>query len=1023
MLRIVRAGSYWLLFTMFVLSSAWAVTPGSLISQYAHTTWKIGDGVFFGTPTTVAQTTDGYLWIGTNLGLVRFDGVRFVQWNPPAGQRLLDSRIFSLLGSRDGSLWIGTGYSVSRWKDGQLTNYPELSGRIEALLEDDAGTIWLARTQITDGMGPVCRIEPGRLRCFGVSDGVPFPNVLQLAKNGDGDLWLSGYSELCRWKPGESTIYFPNRTGRQEGFALFNAIATGPDGSTWVVVDRSSPTLRLEHFTYGRWTSQLFRTIPAKNSEISTIFVDRDNQMWIGTNGHGVFRVQGDRVDHFDRTDGLSSNTVEGFYQDKEGTLWVVTSSGIDNFRDLHVVSYSMREGLTADGAVSVLASHNGGLWVIDDYDTAERLEKGKFAVFLPRPDLPGRHVTTMFEDHAGRLWFGLDHDLCVYDNGVFRTIRSADGKPLGIVFSITEDTRHKIWVRAGPNLDEIDQLTARQELTAPPISTSYILTATPDGGIVIGFVDGDLLKYRDGQMQSIASNEVGNTRQIRDLLVDPDGTVWGTTLDELFSLRGSTRENLTVRNGLPCDGLFALVEDETDAIWLYSQCGLIRIARSELNRWWQNPHTVVHTQLYDEGDGVQPGLTSLKPQATRTSDGHLWFANGHLLQEIDPEHPGKNIVPPPVHVESVIADRETYSPQEGLHLPPLTRDLEIQYTALSFVAPQKVRFRYRLEGRDVAWQEPGSRRQAFYSDLKPGRYRFRVIACNNDGIWNDEGALLAFSIAPAWYQTMWFQLLCTLVGVFVVWTLYRVRLRQIAAAMNARFDERMNERTRLAREFHDTLLQTIQGSKMVADDALDAPADPEHMHHALEKLSAWMGEAAEEGRAALNSLRTSVTQRNDLAEAFERAMESGLIPASMSVSLSVIGTPGDMHPIVRDEVYRIGYEAIRNASLHSLASQLEVELSYGQDLTFRVKDNGIGIDPAVIAAGKDGHFGLQGMRERVARIGGKLSLVSSANSGTELRLVVPGSIIFRKTRTVRGTLLTKIRDLFWQSDAPSKFE
>jgi signal transduction histidine kinase len=338
-------------------------------------------------------------------------------------------------------------------------------------------------------------------------------------------------------------------------------------------------------------------------------------------------------------------------------------------------------------------------------------------------------------------------------------------------------------------------------------------------------------------------------------------------------------------------------------------------------------------------------------------------------------------------------------------------------------VAPQKVRFRYRLEGRDVAWQEPGSRRQAFYSDLKPGRYRFRVIACNNDGIWNDEGALLAFSIAPAWYQTMWFQLICTLVGVFVVWTLYRVRLRQIAAAMNARFDERMNERTRLAREFHDTLLQTIQGSKMVADDALDAPADPEHMHHALEKLSAWMGEAAEEGRAALNSLRTSVTQRNDLAEAFERAMESGLIPASMSVSLSVIGTPSDMHPIVRDEGYRIGYEAIRNASLHSLASQLEVELSYGQDLTFRVKDNGIGIDPAVIAAGKDGHFGLQGMRERGARIGGKLSLVSSTNSGTELRLVVPGSIIFRKTRTVRRTLLTKIRDLFWQSDAPSKFE
>jgi signal transduction histidine kinase len=334
------------------------------------------------------------------------------------------------------------------------------------------------------------------------------------------------------------------------------------------------------------------------------------------------------------------------------------------------------------------------------------------------------------------------------------------------------------------------------------------------------------------------------------------------------------------------------------------------------------------------------------------------------------------------------------------------------------------VRFRYKLEGRDAGWQEPGSRRQAFYTDPGPGKYRFLAIACNNDGVWNDTGAQLNFSIAPAWYQTARFKLLCGVFILLIVWALYRLRVRQIASTMSAGFDERLAERTRLAREFHDTLLQTIQGSKMVADDALDESADPARMHHALEKLSTWLGQATQEGRAALNSLRASTTQRNDLAEAFRRATESDRIPASMSVSFSVIGHPGEMHPIVRDEVCRIGYEAIRNASLHSRATRLDVELGYAQDLTLRVKDNGVGIDPLVLDKGRDGHFGLQGMRERSARIGGKLTLLSSAASGTEIKLFVPGNIIFGSRRPSRRSFLVRIQKLFrraGRSSAPDR--
>jgi len=262
--------------------------------------------------------------------------------------------------------------------------------------------------------------------------------------------------------------------------------------------------------------------------------------------------------------------------------------------------------------------------------------------------------------------------------------------------------------------------------------------------------------------------------------------------------------------------------------------------------------------------------------------------------------------------------------------------------------------------------------------------------------VWNETGATLDFKVAAAWYQTIWFRSMCSVVGVLLLWAIYRLRVRRIAATMKSRFDERLSERTRIARDLHDTFLQTIQGSKLVADDALSATTDPSHMRLAMEKLSAWLGRATEEGRAALNSLRTSTTEGNDLAEAFGRALEECRIHSSMEVSFEVAGQIQEMHPIVRDEVYRIGYEAIRNACAHSQATQLRVELSYGQDLGLRIGDNGVGIDPDIAHRGRPGHFGLQSMRERAARIMGKFSVDSSAGSGTVINLTVPGGIIYR---------------------------
>src|SRR5262249_2235633 len=294
-----------------------------------------------------------------------------------------------------------------------------------------------------------------------------------------------------------------------------------------------------------------------------------------------------------------------------------------------------------------------------------------------------------------------------------------------------------------------------------------------------------------------------------------------------------------------------------------------------------------------------------------------------------------------------------------AVRLPPRSRSIEIGYTGLSFANPQAIKFRYRLDGRDREWQEAGTRRQVFYDELPPGAYRFHVTASNKEGVWNDTGTSIDFIVAPAYYQTAWFRALMAIAAATLLWAFYQLRIRQIARSLNARFDERLAERTRVAREIHDTLLQTVQGSKMVADTALSRPDDADGMRQTMEKVSTWLGQASAEGRAAIGALRASTTDTNNLAEALRRAIEDGKRQTTIDANLTVVGTAREMHPLVRDEIYRMGYEAIRNACTHSGGSRLDVQLIYGQDLVVRVTDDGAGIDPSIADAGKQGHFGL----------------------------------------------------------------
>jgi PAS domain S-box-containing protein len=409
----------------------------------------------------------------------------------------------------------------------------------------------------------------------------------------------------------------------------------------------------------------------------------------------------------------------------------------------------------------------------------------GKITSIQPRNGLPGRAVTSLLEDRAGRLWVGVDQELSVYEQGKFRKIHTRDGGPLGIVRAMTEDVDGSIWAATGPptnrpQLLRIQDLRIREEISSPQLPATNTLASDPQGGVWLGLTSGGLARYRNGQMEFFSSNQSPHDGPVHGLLVNSDSSVLAATPSGLLGWKNGRVQTLTVRNGLPCDVIYSLISDRKSALWLYTVCGLIAIPNAELQRWWESPDMTVKSRLLDVFDGAQPMSTVFRPNASQSPDGRLWFANQNVVQMIDPDHLDGNPILPPVHVEEIIADHKRYAPRDSLRLPALTRDLEVDYTALSFVAPQKVRFRYKLEGHDSEWQDPGTRRQAFYADLRPGNYRFRVIASNNDGVWNEEGTLLDFSVAPAYYQTNWFRALCVTAFLGVLWALYQVRIQQV---------------------------------------------------------------------------------------------------------------------------------------------------------------------------------------------------------------------------------------------------
>jgi signal transduction histidine kinase/ligand-binding sensor domain-containing protein len=998
------------LFLLFVLAStAWAVDPHTLISQYGHTAWRIQDGVL-SNPGLITQTTDGYIWVATVAGLMRFDGVKFTPWTAPKGQSLPGSGISFLLGGRDGSLWIGTPGGLSHLKDGELFNYkttPNSPG-INDIIEDHAGTIWVTRYRMNDGGGSLCRVDGDKLRCYGEKDGNPGKYAIGLVEDTAGNIWF-GCKMLCRWASDSFSFYFKDQLKNPAGDGVLR-VAAGPSGSVWASLGGTGRKLGVQYYSEGKWASYVVPGFDGATVVADVLFVDRNHSLWVGTESHGLYRIHDGVADHYGSANGLSGDTVEYIYEDREGNLWVTTDRGVDMFRDLPVLTFSTSEGFIGSLVHSVLALSNGSVWV-GNIGAVDIVRAGRVSAIAANRGLPGQHVEAMLQDHTGQIWLGVDNTIMTYRLGRFSAIKNSDATlfgRLGNARGFAEDVEGNIW--ALTHIDVPDQMhllrikdqNVEQDIRVDDVINARFLAADRSAGIWLASAHGKFVHYRDGKAEaviSLAKEEIG----IRSLFVDSDNAVSFATSKGFYRWKDGHLSVMDSRNGLPCSALASAIKDDRGSFWLYGRCGLLRVSASDYESWLKFPAASLSVKTFDALDGSQPGYELSQPEVSKSADGRLWFASSDKIQMIDPSRTYTNVIPPPVYVEEVIADRKNYPPGAGLRLPALTRDIEIDYTALSFVVPQKVRFRYKLEGRDTTWQEPGTRRQAFYSDLRPRKYRFRVIACNNDGLWNEQGATLDFSVAPAWYQTNWFRVSCAATLLMLLYLLYQLRVRQLHHQFSIGLEARFNERTRIARELHDTLLQSFQGLMLrfqTVDEML--PARPLDAKKALEGALDRADQAISEGRDAITDIRATTLASHDLEKSITALMtslsEELAAGNGRSVTFRVLveGVPRAVRPTLQDEIYRIARESLRNAFRHAQAGHIETEITYGESLRLRFRDDGKGMDPSVVErGGRSGHWGLPGIRERAKQIGAELTVWSELGAGTEVELNIPGSIAY----------------------------
>jgi len=976
------------------MGRSWALDRQASASQYSRQQWSIEDGFRIGQVSSIAQTPDGYLWIGGENGLLSFDGQKF-QAFPTSGQSSI-THVLGLTTDAQGALWIWMqGANVLRYRDKRFTNATDelgLEGEITALSSGTQGSLLMSTLEQR-----IFEYSDGRIRRIGWTN-VPNSLVLALAESQDGRVWAGIRDHGLSYIENGRVVPLSIRTATKK----VNCLLGHGKKALWVGTDEG---LFL-------WTGSSLERVPGpagfSRTQVVSIVEDRDGNLWCGTD-NGLFRVSENKRKQQTASGPFLSQNITALFQDREGGLWIGAAGGLQRWRDFafQPIKEDRNSRASLDGPIYVdeqntawVASQNGGLYRVNE-NGVERC----------RPDVLGSDVIYSLGGRNGDVWVGrrnggVTHLHSFSEDIAAETFTTADGLTQNTVLSVLETRIGTVW--AGTLNGGLSRLRDGRWYTftiANGLPSNAISTICEDseGVLWVGTPEG-LASFSDGHWHSYTLQDGLPSNDVSSILPDADGNgrsiLWVGTARGLASFRSGRIRTIASDSDVLREPIWGLTKDFAGYLWLSTPDHLARVGRDQLLK--QNVSST-NVRLFGRLDGIeQPGgLRRMRGLETDIT-GRVWVGTKGGLRVTTSAHVHHLPVSTIVDIDSIITDGGAVNLQTA-RIPAPQRRIVFDYNGLNFAAHDRILFRYRLDPYDKDWSEAVASRQAVYTHLDPGQYRFRVIASNGEGEWSSTEAHASILIEPAVWETGWFRSVCLLGAALLFWCAYNFRMHQIAAKNSLILEGRVAERMRIAQDLHDTLLQSFH-ALMLRFQAVNnmLPSQPIEAKELLDNAIDRAAEALTESRDAVQKLRSSSLGSTDLAEALTRLGDelrdahADLAPVPVFRVL-VEGLPRGINALVRDDLYRIGREAIGNAFRHAHAQQVEVELRYEPDaVALRVRDDGVGIESRLLARGnREGHWGLPGMRERTRGLGGRFTAWSEHRQGTEIEASIPGRVAY----------------------------
>lgn len=954
----------WMLLAGLAVAPASALDPGRRLTQYLQRIWQTRQGLPQSSILAVHQTKDGYLWLGTPDGLVRFDGVRFTSPDDLDGLALPKMSVRQLAEDSRGALWVATDNAgLFRIENGTVAQFSKRDGlpsdNVTCLFPGRQNDLWACTArgfaQIADGK---VQTIGGAQAAFGAA-----------AQRKDGSIWLGGEGPALTVWNGKQFSTVSLRTLPR--YARVQAMLDGPDDALWI--GTTAGLVRLQNGRERRFTKGPGQANALADDSVLSLAQGSNGSVWIGTDG-GFSRWRDGEIESFLPKNGLSQSTVASMYEDREGSLWVGTKRGLNQLVDRRTLPFTTSEGLPSDDTGPVFQDPRGIIWVGTSGAGLARFDGRGSSVLTKQDGLSSNSIVALAGDAKGTLWVGTDAGLDQIRGGRIARILP------GSIRSLYQSRDGNLWIGTSKGAARL-RSGAIERLKSPEAVVSFV----ESGAAILAAVQGVGIEAFDKRTLHQLSRPNLPIRDADTLFRDPEGRVWvGGVGSGLHLLTDGGQVGFSMSDGLFDDEIYGIVGDHQDRLWLASSKGIFSVNRRELIDFAAGKTNRVASTPFSPLDGLQTVecRSGVEPAVWRMRDGRLSFSTIRGLLAIDPDQTQLKMDAPPVVIESVAIDGRIRNSNATRQLAPGDQNLEFRYTALSLRAPQRITFQYKLEGFDRAWVDAGTRRQAFYTNLRPGDYRFRVTACNADGTCNEAGTALAFVLPAHFYQRTWFYVVCGVLIAALAQLAYMYRIRHI----ERQFGVILAERSRIARELHDTLLQGFSGVTMEMQ-ALSGRLP----HEAREALRDIIHDAADcltQARQSVSDLRRNRAASPGLAA--ELSESAGQLTASGGARLKLVveRLSHRLPAYVEYNLLRIAQEAIINAVRHAGARTIEVTLQMLPNvLRIAVRDDGLGFVPEDPATD---HFGLVGMKERAKEIGAELHVTSEPKMGTSVVVDFP---------------------------------